>query len=81
MPQHGSPGPAGQSEPAVNSIIHDGIHRLGDAGRVLAASAVGLGNSVAEDIRLAEMLIAARAAPDGSMLADPAITLKKLLRT
>jgi 3-phenylpropionate/trans-cinnamate dioxygenase ferredoxin reductase component len=50
-------------------------------GRLLAASAVGPGNSVAKDIRLAEMLIARRAAPDPAALADPAVALKTLLRT
>ncbi len=44
----------------------------------MAAAGVGPGNAVARDIRLAEMLIARRAAPDPEMLADPAFALKSL---
>ena len=39
------------------------------------------GNSVARDIKLAEMLIARRAAPDPAVLADPGVTLKSVLRS
>ncbi|MDP5307442.1 NAD(P)/FAD-dependent oxidoreductase [Paracoccus spongiarum] len=52
-----------------------------DGGRLVAAAGLGPGNCVARDIRLAEMLIEADARPDPSALADPAITLKALLRT
>ncbi len=55
------------------------LFHLSPHGRLLAASGIGLGNSVAKDIRLAEMLIARRAAPDPVALADPALNLKKLL--
>jgi 3-phenylpropionate/trans-cinnamate dioxygenase ferredoxin reductase component len=48
-------------------------------GRLVAASGLGLGNSVAKEIRLAEMLIAKRAAPDPAVLADSAFKLKSLL--
>ncbi|WAP66786.1 NAD(P)/FAD-dependent oxidoreductase [Jiella pelagia] len=48
-------------------------------GRLLAASGIGSGNAVAKDIRLSEMLIARRAAPDPDALADPDVNLKKLL--
>jgi 3-phenylpropionate/trans-cinnamate dioxygenase ferredoxin reductase component len=53
---------------------------LGSDGRLLSAAAVGPGNTAAKDIRLAEMLIAARSAPDPTALADPATDLKALLR-
>jgi 3-phenylpropionate/trans-cinnamate dioxygenase ferredoxin reductase component len=53
---------------------------LSASGRLVAAAAAGPGNSVARDIRLAEMLIAHRAAPDPAALADPAVTLKSVLR-
>ncbi len=53
---------------------------LADDGRLVAAAAVGPGNAVAKDVRLAEMLIAARAAPDPAVLSDPSVTLKSLLR-
>ncbi len=49
-------------------------------GRLVAAAAAGRANAVARDVRLAEMLIARRAAPDPLMLADPAVMLKSLLR-
>lgn len=48
-------------------------------GRLIAACGFGPGQSVARDIRLAEMLIAARAAPDPAALADPTVKLKSLL--
>jgi 3-phenylpropionate/trans-cinnamate dioxygenase ferredoxin reductase subunit len=53
---------------------------LGSDGRLLSAAAVGPGNTAAKDIRLAEMLIAARSAPDAATLADPGAGLKALLR-
>ncbi len=52
-----------------------------DANGVLAgASGIGPGNSIARDIRLAEMLIGRRAAPTPAQLADPAVQLKSLLK-
>jgi 3-phenylpropionate/trans-cinnamate dioxygenase ferredoxin reductase subunit len=47
--------------------------------RVVATADVGIGNAVAKDIRLAEMLIGARAAPEVADLADPSVPLKSLL--
>jgi 3-phenylpropionate/trans-cinnamate dioxygenase ferredoxin reductase subunit len=55
------------------------LFHLGADGRLLAASGIGPGTAVAKDIRLAEMLIARRAAPPPAALADPAVNLKKLL--
>jgi 3-phenylpropionate/trans-cinnamate dioxygenase ferredoxin reductase subunit len=52
-----------------------------DGGRVVAAAAAGPGNSVAKDIKLAEMLIARRAVPDPAALADPGVALKSVLRS
>ena len=57
------------------SILFD----LAADGRLLAASGLGIGNSIARDIRFAEMLIAKRAKPDKTFLADPAFKLKSLL--
>ncbi len=45
------------------------LFHLNETGRLLAASGIGRGNAVARDIRLAEMLIAARACPDPMALA------------
>ena len=50
-------------------------------GRLVAAAGLGAGNSVARDIKLAEMLIAAGISPDPAALADPAVNLKALLKT
>jgi 3-phenylpropionate/trans-cinnamate dioxygenase ferredoxin reductase subunit len=55
------------------------LFHLDDAGRLLAASGIGRGNVVARDIRLAEMLIAARAHPDPMALTSSTIKLKSLL--
>lgn len=55
------------------------LFHLDDAGRLVATSGIGPGNLIAKDIRLAEMLIARRACPDTSALANPGIRLKSLL--
>lgn len=57
------------------------LFHLAVDGRLVAASGLGPGNSVARDIRLAEMLIAASARPDPAILADPTSKLKPLLRS
>ncbi len=49
-------------------------------GRLVAASGIGVGNAVARDIRLAEMLIGKGARPALESLADPAVSLKALLK-
>ncbi|MCB1433945.1 MAG: FAD-dependent oxidoreductase [Alphaproteobacteria bacterium] len=56
------------------------IFHLDGSGRLVAASGVGQGNAVARDIKLSEMLIGKRAAPDAASLADPGVSLKKLLQ-
>ncbi|WP_337184772.1 FAD-dependent oxidoreductase [Shinella sp.] len=55
------------------------LFHLDSEGRLIAASGIGPGNAVARDIRLAEMLIAARIHPDPAELAAPETKLKKLL--
>ncbi|MBB3659962.1 3-phenylpropionate/trans-cinnamate dioxygenase ferredoxin reductase subunit [Rhizobium sp. BK650] len=55
------------------------LFHLDAEGRLLAASGIGPGNTVARDIRLAEMLIAARAHPDPAALTASNIKLKTLL--
>jgi 3-phenylpropionate/trans-cinnamate dioxygenase ferredoxin reductase subunit len=55
------------------------LFQLGPDGRLLSASGVGPGNAVAKDVRLAEMMIAKRIAPDPAALAAPETSLKKLL--
>ncbi|TXI04237.1 MAG: ferredoxin reductase [Rhizobium sp.] len=76
---------AGLAEEAtihVRRDLDDGafiLFHLGPDGRLLAASGIGCGNAVARDIRLAEMLIAARAHPDQIALAASSVKLKSLL--
>jgi 3-phenylpropionate/trans-cinnamate dioxygenase ferredoxin reductase subunit len=53
---------------------------LDGEGRLVGASGIGPGNTVARDIRLAEMLIGKRAKPDPAQLADPSVQLKALLK-
>jgi 3-phenylpropionate/trans-cinnamate dioxygenase ferredoxin reductase subunit len=75
-------GLADGAETTVRREIGEGafiLFHLDAAGRLIAASGIGPGNSVARDIRLAEMLIAARAHPDPAALAAPETKLKKLL--
>lgn len=55
------------------------LFSLAADGRLVAASGIGIGNAVARDIRLAEMLIAKRAHPDPSQLASSDTKLKALL--
>ncbi|MBY5579193.1 NAD(P)/FAD-dependent oxidoreductase [Rhizobium leguminosarum] len=55
------------------------LFHLDGEGRLIAASGVGPGNAVARDIRLAEMLIAARRRLDPAALACSKTNLTKLL--
>jgi 3-phenylpropionate/trans-cinnamate dioxygenase ferredoxin reductase subunit len=55
------------------------FHRDHD-GRLVGASGIGPGNSIARDVKLAEMLIGRRAAPTAEQLADPNVQLKVLLK-
>ena len=52
-----------------------------DGGRLVAAVGLGVGNSLAKDIKLAEMLIAAGVHPDPVALAEPNLNLKALLKS
>ena len=49
-------------------------------GRLVGASGIGPGNSIARDVKLAEMLIGKRAAPSAEQLADPTVQLKVRLK-
>jgi 3-phenylpropionate/trans-cinnamate dioxygenase ferredoxin reductase subunit len=75
-------GLSGEASQTVRRDLGDGcfiLFHLADTGRLLAASGIGLGNSVARDIRVAEMLIAKRSLPDPAALGDPALKLRSLL--
>lgn len=56
------------------------LFHLDENGTIKGASGIGPGNSIARDVKLAEMLIAREARPDAAALADPAIQLKTLLK-
>jgi 3-phenylpropionate/trans-cinnamate dioxygenase ferredoxin reductase subunit len=64
-----------RSSPETLLLFH-----LDEAGTIKGASAIGPGNSIARDVKFAEMLIAREAKPDPAALADPAVQLKTLLR-
>jgi 3-phenylpropionate/trans-cinnamate dioxygenase ferredoxin reductase subunit len=76
---------AGLAEGAVTQVRRDMeagaliLFHLDPEGRLIADSGIGPGNAVARDIRLAEMLVAARAHPDPAQLASPDVKLRKLL--
>jgi len=76
---------AGLPDEGVRTVRRDLDHgafllfHLAEDGRLVAASGIGHGNSVARDIRLAEMLIARLAAPAPDQLAAADIKLKSLL--
>ncbi|MBM3096007.1 FAD-dependent oxidoreductase [Ensifer sp. T173] len=75
----GLPQPAHQ---AVVRCLEEGeLEFYLDGGRLVAAAGLGAGNTIAKDIKLAEMLIAAGAAVDAASLADPAVNLKTLLKS
>jgi 3-phenylpropionate/trans-cinnamate dioxygenase ferredoxin reductase subunit len=65
-----------QRVPKEGALI---LCHLDSEGRLVGASGIGQGNSIARDIRLLEMLIGKKAAPDPALLADPAFQLKSLL--
>lgn len=56
------------------------LFHLDESGRLMGASGVGTGNAISRDIKLAEKLIERCASPAPEALADPSISLKKLLR-
>ena len=50
-------------------------------GRIVSAAGVGPGTSIVKEIRVAEMMIAARKHPAAEALANPDLPLKKLLKS
>ncbi|WP_421581197.1 oxidoreductase C-terminal domain-containing protein, partial [Shinella sp. M31] len=75
----GLPRPEHQS--ILRSLAQGELEFYLEDGRLVAAAALGAGNSLAKDIKLAEMLIAAGISPDPAALADPAVNLKALLKS
>ncbi|ACB96095.1 NAD(P)/FAD-dependent oxidoreductase [Beijerinckia indica] len=74
----GLPQPAHQS--VLRSLMTGELEFYLDDGRLVAVAGLGVGNSLAKDIKLAEMLIAAGASPDPVALADPGTNLKTFLK-
>jgi 3-phenylpropionate/trans-cinnamate dioxygenase ferredoxin reductase component len=56
------------------------IFHITDDGRLVGASGIGPGNSIARDVRLAEMMIAKGVSPSAEQLADASIPLKTFLK-
>jgi 3-phenylpropionate/trans-cinnamate dioxygenase ferredoxin reductase component len=56
------------------------LFHLTTEGQLRGVSAVGPGNTIARDVKLAEMLIAKSASPSAAQLADPSVQLKSLLK-
>jgi 3-phenylpropionate/trans-cinnamate dioxygenase ferredoxin reductase component len=56
------------------------LFHLANDGRLMGASGIGTGNSIARDVKLSEMMIAKSIVPSQCALADPAIQLKSLLK-
>jgi 3-phenylpropionate/trans-cinnamate dioxygenase ferredoxin reductase component len=73
--------PDGQDERVSRSLTNGQLEFYLRDGRLVAAAGLGLGTSIARDIKLAELLIAARAHPEPSALADVDVNLKTLLKS
>jgi 3-phenylpropionate/trans-cinnamate dioxygenase ferredoxin reductase component len=77
---------AGMPHQGVSQVerpVKDGaviICHLDQAGRLVGASGIGTGNSIARDVRLLELLIGKRASPSAEQLADPGFALRTLLK-
>ena len=56
------------------------LFHLAEDGRLMGASGIGPGNSIARDVKLAEMMIAKGMKPAAEALADPNVQLKTLLK-
>jgi 3-phenylpropionate/trans-cinnamate dioxygenase ferredoxin reductase subunit len=75
LPAHGTDTIERKSGPGSLLLFH-----LAEDGRLVGASGIGPGNSIARDIKLAEMLIAKAARPPAAALADSSVALKSLLK-
>ena len=56
------------------------LFHVADDGRLMGASGIGPGNSIARDVKMAEMMIAKGLKPAAEALADPNVQLKTLLK-
>jgi len=74
----GLPQPTHQS--VLRSLVTGELEFYLNDGRLVAVAGLSVGNSLAKDIKLAEMLIAAGVSPAPAALADPGTNLKTLLK-
>ena len=56
------------------------LFHVAEDGRLMGASGIGPGNSIARDVKLAEMMIAKGMRPAAEVLADPNVQLRTLLK-
>jgi 3-phenylpropionate/trans-cinnamate dioxygenase ferredoxin reductase subunit len=63
--------------PSNDALI---LFHVAENGTLMGASGIGPGNSIARDIKLAEMMIAKQMKPAPEALADPNVPLKALLK-
>jgi 3-phenylpropionate/trans-cinnamate dioxygenase ferredoxin reductase subunit len=75
LPAHGTD--TVERKPGLDSLL---LFHLDPDGRLVGASGIGPGNSIARDIKLSELLIARGARPDVTALADSTVALKSLLK-
>ena len=61
----------------VHTLI---LFHMAEDGRLMGASGIGPGNSIARDVKMAEMMIAKGMKPAPEALADPNVQLKTLLK-
>ncbi|MDE2383196.1 MAG: FAD-dependent oxidoreductase [Alphaproteobacteria bacterium] len=66
-----------QRVPAPGALL---LFHLADDGRLMGVSGIGPGNSVARDVKLAEMMIAKQMKPAAAALADVSVPLKSLMK-
>ena len=77
---------AGLPATAATEVVRsrpDGVdirYGIDEAGRLVSVAAIGPGNAVAKDVRLAEMAIGKRVVADPVALADPTVNFKQFLR-
>jgi 3-phenylpropionate/trans-cinnamate dioxygenase ferredoxin reductase subunit len=77
---------AGLPSAAATEVVRsrlDGVdirYGIDDGGRLVSVAAVGPGNAVAKDVRLAEMAIGKRIVVNPVALADPTVNFKDFLR-
>jgi 3-phenylpropionate/trans-cinnamate dioxygenase ferredoxin reductase subunit len=73
--------PEARHQSVVRSLADGEIEFYLDSDCLVAAAGLGVGNALAKDIKLAEMLIATGVRPNPAALADAGVNLKTLLKS